>query len=346
MREGSTAFLFAAQGTQWPGMGRDLMAEDATFRGVISRCDESIRRHFDWSLCTELACDPNSCRLHNDPSMVQPALTSLQIALTETLTGRGVVPDAVGSLSMGEAAGAYAAGMLDLDDAIDVACSTARLAETKLRCGLMAFLRATLPECTALIANVANRVVVAVELGQQLTIISGEETTVREVLSRAPSLGIACGPLPLAQAYHSPDVASLGRGFMERLSGLRSRRGLIDSYSSVTGSIQADVTVEHCWHICSQPARFYTLALAMIRDGCSRFIEIGPHPMLTQTIHEAAARLEKTVEVHAVMQRGVSASECLANAGRSLPRSTLAGDSHCRVKHPPPGSTSIFSPQR
>jgi acyl transferase domain-containing protein len=317
VREGSTAFVFAAQGTQWPGMGRDLMADDATFRNVISRCDESIRRHFDWSLCSELASQPASCRLHDDPHMVQPALTSLQIALVKTLTSRGVSPDAVGSLSMGEAAGAYAAGMLGLDDAIDVACSTARLADTKLRGGLMAFLRATWPACVALIANVADRVAVAVELGRHLTVISGERNAVRGVLAKAATMGIACGPLPLAQAYHSPDVAGLGREFMERLSGLRSCRGSIDSYSSVNGSIQREVTAAHCWDICSEPARFYTLALSMIRDGYRRFVEIGPHPMLGQTIHEAATRMGKTVEVYPVMQRGAGASECLADTVRN-----------------------------
>jgi acyl transferase domain-containing protein len=317
MREGMTAFLFAAQGAQWPGMGRDLMANDPTFRGVISQCDESIRRNLDWSLCRELDVEPDRCRLHSDPRMVQPALTALQIALTEALASRGVSPSGVGSLSMGEAAGAYAAGMLDLDGAIDVACSTARLAETKLRPGLMASFRAAWPDCAALIADVQDRVALAVELGHQLTVISGEEAAVRRVLSMASSLGIACSPLPLAQAYHSPDVASLGRGFMERLSGLRSHRGRIDAYSSVTGSVQRDVTVDHCWRICSEPARFYTLALAMIRDGYGRFIEIGPHPMLAQTIQEAATRLGKTVEVHAVIQRGASASACLAKAARN-----------------------------
>jgi acyl transferase domain-containing protein len=298
-------------------MGRDLLAEDPTFRKAIFRCDKSIRRHFDWSLCRELDVEPDQYRLHLDPRMAQPALTALQIGLTNSLAGRGVSPAGVGSLSMGEAAGAYAAGMIGLDDAIDVACSVAKLAETKPTGGLMAVLSASWTDCTALIADFQDRVAVAVELGRRSTVISGEETAVRNVLSMTASLGIACAALPLAQAYHSPDVASLGQGFIERLSGLRSRRGRIDSYSSVTGSIQRDVTVEHYWRICSEPARFYTLALALVRDGYERFIEIGPHPMLTHTIQEAATHLGMTAEVHAVMQRGANANECLANAVRS-----------------------------
>lgn len=311
-REGRTAFLFSAQGTQWPGMGRELMDGDAAFRRAIVRCDASIRRHFDWSLCRELESGPDGCR-------VQPALTALQIALAEALADRGVWPDGVGSLSMGEAAGAHCAGLLGLDEAIDIACSTARLTETRLRPGLMAFVRAAWPECTDLIADVRDRVACAVELGLRLTVVSGEETAVREVLAKAAALGIAGGPLPLAQAYHSPDVASLGHDFAERLAGLRPCRGSIDSYSSVTGAVEHGVTAAHCWRICSEPSRFYTLALAMIRDGYRRFIEIGPHPMLGQTIQEAAVHLGADVEVHATMQRGASAVESLAAVARSVP---------------------------
>ena len=243
---------------------------------------------------------------------MQPALTSLQIALTDTLVDRGLPPDAVGSLSMGEAAGAYTAGMIGLDDAIDIACSTAKLAETTLRSGLMAFLAASWSDCTALIAGESDRAAVAVELGRQLTVISGEQQAIRDILERASARGIAGGPLPLAQAYHSPDVASLGAGFIERLSGLRSRRATIPSYSSVTGSMQPVMTAAHSWQICSAPSRFYTLALTMIADGWTRFVEITPHPMLTQSVREAAMQLGLTVDVHPVMQRGASANDCLA----------------------------------
>ena len=99
-----------------------------------------------------------------------------------------------------------------------------QLAETTLRSGLMAFLAASWSDCTALIAGESDRAAVAVELGRQLTVISGEQQAIRDILERASARGIAGGPLPLAQAYHSPDVASLGAGFIERLSGLRSRR--------------------------------------------------------------------------------------------------------------------------
>jgi len=68
------------------------MEEDPVFRSAISALRSVIRRHYGWSLSSELSGDPASCRLHDDSDRVQPALTALQIALTESLISRGVLP--------------------------------------------------------------------------------------------------------------------------------------------------------------------------------------------------------------------------------------------------------------
>jgi myxalamid-type polyketide synthase MxaE and MxaD len=323
----STAFVFAAQGTSWHGMGRDLLAEDETFRDAVAQCDASIRRHFAWSLHDELLRDvPETSALSY--RKLQPTLTSLQIALARTLVARGVTPKAVGALSMGEAAAAHSAGVLDLDAAIDLACSTARLADTELPAGLMAFLRADATRAAELLAAFAGRVCVAVELADDCTVLSGEKGAIGELLLLARSRGIDGGALPLAQAYHSAEVAVLREPFLERLSRLRPRPALLPIYSSATAErAHAGVAaIDHWWSICSRPARFLTLARRMIRDGYSSFIEIGPHPMLASAL-EQAGRAEATVlQVHAVMRRGVGAREALARTVDALSQRVPKGE--------------------
>jgi len=144
----------------------------------------------------------------------------------------------------------------------------------------MAFVRETWAECASLIAGAADRVALAVELGPRLTVISGEASAVRETMLAAVARGIGCGPLPLAQAYHTADVRGLGEAFVERLSGLRSRRSAIPYYSKRDRRLQTEISARHYWRICSEPSLFYTLARSMVRDGYRRFVEIGPHPML------------------------------------------------------------------
>ena len=47
-------FVFPGQGSQWWGMGRELLEREAVFREVVERCDRAMRRYCDWSLLAEL----------------------------------------------------------------------------------------------------------------------------------------------------------------------------------------------------------------------------------------------------------------------------------------------------
>lgn len=300
---GRIAFIYAAQGTQWAGMGRDLLEQDAVFDDAIRRCDHGIRRHFEWSLHEEMSADPSRWRLHTDWRFVQPAVTSMQIALTEVLLHRGIRPDGIGSLSMGEAAAMYAAGAISLDGAIDIACSVARFGETPSRPGLMATLCASAADCREWLHATGGAASLAVELGPGRTVISGEHNAVRSVLAKARRSGCAGRVLPMAHAYHSPDVAGLAAGFLARLADLTVGPSRMDVYSSVTAQTVDRPPLQHWWDVCSQPAWFHTLVMRLLRQGYRTFVEIGPHPMLGPAIEEAAANAGIAVEVMCTMRR-------------------------------------------
>lgn len=315
MARARLAFIYSAQGTQWAGMGRDLL-DDATFRRAIELCDRSIRRHFSWSLYDEMTAEPASWRLHAEWQFAQPAVTALQIALTEMLAQRGIRPDGVGALSMGEAAAMHAAGALDLDETMDVVCSVVRFAETKPPPGVMAMLFTSADDCRRLLGD-NSKVSIAVELGAQRTVISGEEVALRDVMAQAERAGVGSTPLRLLHGYHSPCMADLGEGFVRRLEGLRGHEARIDAYSGVTGAVRSHADATHWWDVCRRPARFRQLALNMLRDGYRRFVEIGPHAMLSAAIEEAAVSLGITPDVQPIMLRGAPAVDRLnALAGR------------------------------
>lgn len=311
MTSGRTAFIYAAQGTQWAGMGRDLLERDAVFDDAIRRCDQSIRRHFDWSLREEMAADPSRWRLHADSRFVQPAVTSLQIALTQVLSSRGIRPDGVGSLSMGEAAAMYAAGAISLDGAINIACSVARFGETPSRPGLMATIGASAADCREWVQATGGAASLAVELGPGRTVISGERDAVRKVLAEARRSGCAGMTLPMAHAYHSPDVEGLAAGFLARLSDLEVGPTRMEAYSSVTARVVDRPPLQHWWEVCSQPAWFHTLVIHLLRQGYRSFVEIGPHPMLGPAIEEAAAHAGVAVEVWCTMRRDTGSDALL-----------------------------------
>lgn len=323
--EGRTAFLFGAQGAQWPGMGCDLLERDAAFHEAIVLCEQEIERIAGWNLRHELTAPAERYRLMDDPKFVQPALTALQIGLASALRARGVEPDGIGALSMGEAAAAWCAGSIHLAEAIEIAKATAELAETPLRPGGMAFLRTTWAEAERRLHGYQDRAARAVELGSDLTIIAGEREAVDALIARAARDGIAAGPMPLPQAYHTPAVRPLRPRFVRSLSRVRPHPADIPFYSSAVGARHRleDSSPEHWWSICSEPSLFFRLARAMVADGVRTFMEISPHPMLEHSIHDAAASLDQKVEVYPLMSRAHGAED-LDEAVRALQTQGLA----------------------
>src|SRR5208283_3370246 len=94
-RRRKLVFVFPGQGSQWFGMGRTLLKQEAVFREAVERCVLAMRAHGDWSLLAELtATDVAHSRL-NEVDVLQPALFAIQVALTELWRSWGVEPHAV-----------------------------------------------------------------------------------------------------------------------------------------------------------------------------------------------------------------------------------------------------------
>lgn len=114
------AFVFTGQGAQWFAMGRELIAVSPCFKNSISESDEALRRiGCDWSLLEELSRPESESRV-GQSEISQPSTSAVQIALVDLLASFGIIPSCVVGHSSGEIAGAYAAGALSLQAAIQV----------------------------------------------------------------------------------------------------------------------------------------------------------------------------------------------------------------------------------
>jgi len=87
----------AGHGARLDGGGSSFPERDSALRSVHPR-------HYGWSLSSELSGDPASCAFTTIRIVCSRRWTALQIALTESLISRGVLPDALDRCRMGEAA--------------------------------------------------------------------------------------------------------------------------------------------------------------------------------------------------------------------------------------------------
>ncbi|NUO83288.1 acyltransferase domain-containing protein, partial [candidate division KSB1 bacterium] len=135
-RRPRVAFVFPGQGTQWPGMGRRLLDCSPVFREAVEEVDALFHPLGSWSILEEMARPAQESRLE-ETAYAQPALFALQIGLAAMWKSWGVEPDSVLGHSMGEAAAAFVAGALSLDDAVKVIHHRSRLMQRATGTGQM-----------------------------------------------------------------------------------------------------------------------------------------------------------------------------------------------------------------
>lgn len=298
-------FICSGQGTQWWGMGRELLETSTVFRRVIARCADEIERYASWDLLEELARDEAGTRL-GETEIAQPALFALQVALAEVWRSWGVEPDALVGHSVGEVAAAYLGGVLSFEEAIKVICHRGRLMQAATGLGRMAAIELPEEEVEKWLAPHRDCVSVAAINSPTSIVIAGDSTAISEIVSAARIRGVRSTILPVNYAFHSPQMEPFAALMEEAVSGLQTCRALIPVYSTVTGaqSTNAEFTANYWGRNIRQTVRFAASIRAMLESGITIFIELGPHPVLSSMVLHCAATLGRTVESLSSLRRG------------------------------------------
>ena len=107
-----TVFVYSGQGSQWAGMGRQLLAEEPAFAAAVAELEPDFVAAAGFSLQRVLADGEPVVGIER----IQPVLVGMQLALTALWRSCGVQPDAVIGHSMGEVSAAVVAGALSAAD--------------------------------------------------------------------------------------------------------------------------------------------------------------------------------------------------------------------------------------
>ncbi len=287
-RQRKLVFVFPGQGSQWFGMGRTLLQQEAVFRKAIERCDLAMRPYGDWSLLAELSStDPARSRL-NEVDVLQPALFAIQVALAALWRSWGIVPHAVVGHSMGEVAAAHVAGALSLEDAARVICSRSRLVKPTIGRGAMAAVDLSIADARRAIAGCEDRVSIAVSNSPTSTVLSGDPAALETIVSRLQRQDIFCRMIKVDFAAHSPQMEPIRADLERALEGLQPRPASVPIYSTVTGQVAGGLSFDPLYwsRNLREPVLFSTAVQNLLEDGHDIFLELSPHPILLSSIQQ------------------------------------------------------------
>ncbi len=293
-RRPAVAFVFPGQGPRWWPLGADLLATEPVFRGVLERADALLLPE-GWSLLEELTAGPDAARLA-DPAVAQPALCAVQVALAELWRSWGVEPAAVVGHSVGEVAAAHVAGALDLADALRVATHRGRVIRAALGHGRMAVAAVPAERAERLLGELGLAAVgVAASNGPQATVLSGERTELERVVAALAAEGAFARLLESVDyASHGPQMEPLQDELRSALTGLRPAPPAVPMISTVTGAAVAGPALDAGYWAANlrRPVLFDQAVTALVETGHDTFVEVSPHPMLTDAVADRLAAQE------------------------------------------------------
>ena len=196
-------FVYSGQGSQWAGMGRQLLADEPAFAKAVAELEPIFVAQTGFSLHQTLADGEEVVGIDR----IQPVLVGMQLALTELWQSYGVTPDAVIGHSMGEVTAAVVAGALTPEQGLRVIATRSRLMARLSGQGAMALLELDASDASrqSLIADYPE-VTLAVHASPRQTVIAGPPEQVDAVISAVAAQNRLARRIEVDVASHHPII--------------------------------------------------------------------------------------------------------------------------------------------
>lgn len=287
------AYVFPGQGSQFPGMGKELFESNAKAKELFQKADAILGFNITDIMFNGTAEDLKATKV------TQPAVFLHSVILAKCYDG--FTPDMVAGHSLGEFSALAAAGALDFEDALKLVA---------IRAGAMQKCCESVPGTMAAIIGLPNetveaiceetpgKVVAANYNSDGQVVISGEKAAVEAACEKAKAAGAKRALLlAVSGAFHSPLMEPARAELAEAIAKTPFRAPVCPVYQNVSAKAETDPEVikTNLLAQLTSPVKWTQSVKSMVADGAGYFMEIGPGAVL-QGLIKRTAGAEVTIE--------------------------------------------------
>lgn len=287
------AYVFPGQGSQFPGMGKDLYENVPVAKELFDKANAILGFNITDIMFCGTADDLKATRV------TQPAVFLHSVILAKCYDD--FKPDMVAGHSLGEFSALAAAGALDFEDALRLVAI--RAAAMQKCCesvpgGMAAIIGLSNEQVEEICANTPGKVVAANYNSDGQVVISGEKEAIDAACAAAKEAGAKRAlPLAVSGAFHSPLMEPARAELAQAIANTPFHKPVCPVYQNVSAKAETDPEAIKANLLAqlTSPVRWTQSVRNMVADGAGYFMEIGPGTVL-QGLVKRTAGAEVTVE--------------------------------------------------